>query len=76
MPRSRSSCALSRPRSTDSTRSGTDVRTTPEIRAADGAGMDPFPPHRHIASWIQRCTGTHESAGKRSLTGSGKGKRY
>jgi len=52
---------------------GVGVRTAQEILAAIGTDMSRFPTHRHLASWARLCPGTHESAGKRSSAGTGKG---
>jgi transposase len=52
---------------------GVAERATQAILAETGVDMDRFPTPQHFASWARLCPGTHESAGKRRPTPTGKG---
>jgi transposase len=52
---------------------GVATRAAQAILAETGVIMDPFPTAQHFASWARLCPGTHESAGKRRSTTTGKG---
>jgi transposase len=52
---------------------GVAARATQAILAETGVDMDRFPTPQHFASWARLCPGTHESAGKRRPTPTGKG---
>lgn len=52
---------------------GVAARAAQAILAETGMTMDPFPTAQHFASWARLCPGTHESAGKRQPSKTGKG---
>jgi transposase len=52
---------------------GVGRRAAEEILAAIGTDMTRFPSAHHLASWAKLCPGTHESAGKRTSAGIGRG---
>ncbi len=52
---------------------GVAARAAQAILAETGMDMSPFPTAQHFASWARLCPGTHESAGKRRPTTTGKG---
>lgn len=52
---------------------GVAARATQAILAETGVDMGCFPTPGHFASWARLCPGTHESAGKRRPTTTGKG---
>lgn len=52
---------------------GVATRAAQAILAETGVDMNRFPTAGHFASWARLCPGTHESAGKRQPTTTGKG---
>jgi transposase len=52
---------------------GVAARAAQAILAETGVDMGCFPTPGHFASWARLCPGTHESAGKRRPTTTGKG---
>ncbi len=52
---------------------GVATRAAQAILAETGMDMAPFPTPQPFASWARVCPGTHESAGKRRPTTTGKG---
>lgn len=52
---------------------GVATRAAQAILAETGVDMGCFPTPGHFASWARLCPGTHESAGKRRPTTTGKG---
>lgn len=52
---------------------GVATRAAQAILAETGMDMSPFPTAQHFAAWARLCPGTHESAGKRRPTTTGKG---
>lgn len=55
---------------------GVGRRTAEDVLAEIGTDMSRFPSAKHLASWAKVCPGNHQSGGKRSRAGTGRGNKW